>query len=316
MGELAYLPDVDKPPIFVSAGIIKTEDQIERFAGVHHIAAQIIGSFSEEEWGGNDPSGNKTVFWWEEKEQAAYNAVGLRNPGREAASEYLPRAIQKLHSVGQMALISVTSLAQEDPQEVLPRLAEWALDMGADGVELDGSCPNHGALLCEDIVATHEITAAVRERVGDQPYISIKFASLPDYTIEQYKQDTRLPVDAITLINAIRQQSPLNPQTGSKRIEVNDGYAGKSGPAIADKARNNLMSWSFNLSGDLPSLWGPGYQLWSVGGVDNGQEIFNRVHDMGAYMVGAAQAFYRTKNPQALAQQWAKEYNEALMPAG
>ncbi len=312
MGELAYVPDVDKPPIFVSAGIIKTENQIRQFAGAHHIAAQIIGSFSEEEWGGNDPSGRKTTFWWDEKEQAAYNAIGLQNPGRKAASEYLPRSIKKIHSVGQLALISVTSLAHEDPQKVLPRLAEWALDMGADGVEIDGSCPNHGTILCGDIESTHELAANVRARVGDQPYISIKFANLPDFTIDEYKRNDRLPVDALTLINAIRRRTPVNPKTGRRYIEVNDGFAGQSGPAIADISRNNLMSWALNLDGELPSLWRPNYQFWSVGGVDSGQEIFNRVHKLGAYMAGAAQAFYRTKNPRAMAQKWASEYDEAL----
>lgn len=312
MGELAYLPDVDKPPIFVSAGVIKSEEQIERFSEVRHIAAQVIGSFSEEEWGGNDPSGCKTTFWWDEKGQAAYNAIGLQNPGRKAASEYLPRSIKRLHSVGQQALISVTSLAHEDPNKVLPQLAEWALDMGADGVEIDGSCPNHGTILCEDIDATHELASAVRQRVGDQPYISMKFANLAEPAIEQYKQRPRLPVDALALINAVRRQTPLNRKTGRRYIEVNNGYAGQSGLAIAGTARNNLMTWALTNDGKLRSHYNAYYHLWSVGGVNSGQEIFDRVHHLGAYMAGAAQAFYRSSNPAALAQKWAKEYDKAL----
>ncbi|HVV26210.1 MAG TPA: hypothetical protein VHC21_04240 [Candidatus Saccharimonadales bacterium] len=313
MGEL-YVPDTNRAPIFVSAGVVKTEEQIRQFTRIPELAAQVIGSFSENEWQGNDPTGRETIFWWDERNQAAYNAVGLRNPGSKAASEYLPRSIQRMHSVGQLAIISVTALAHEDPQTVLPRLAEWALDMGADGVEIDGSCPNHGTILGEDVEAMRALAASVRQRVGEDPYVAIKFSDLPETVIDQYTGRTRLAVDGVSLINAVRRQVPRDRRTGEQHIKVNGGFAGQSGPAIKNRARNNLAAWATNNKGELRAGWHLGYQLWSVGGVDSGYEIHERKHYLGAHMVGAAQALshYRTQRPDVVIRQWAEEYDEAL----
>lgn len=320
MGEL-FIPDTDRLPFFVSAGIIKTEDEIEQYATNPYISAQVIGSFSEPEWGGNDPTGTKTVFWYDQQDKAAYNAVGLRNPGRKAASEYLPRAIRQVQAAGQIAIISVTSLEHEEPRQILPALAEWALDMGADGVEIDGSCPNHGSVLCGDVDAMGEVATAVRDRVGESPYLSVKLSDLPEPTIHNYKHETPLPVDGIALINAIRKQAPINPRTRSRSITVNDGYAGQSGPVIKDVAVYNLETWALTEDGKLPDSFGANgasaynYQLWSVGGVDSGYEAYRRVRHSGAFMAGAAQPFRRSRNPKALMRQWAQEYDHALKGA-
>jgi len=313
MGEL-YVPDTNRAPIFVSAGVVKTEEQIRQFARIPELAAQVIGSFSENEWGGNDPTGRETIFWWDERHQAAYNAVGLRNPGSKAASDYLPRSIRGVHSVGQLAIISVTALQHEDPQEVLPRLAEWALEMGADGVEIDGSCPNHGTILGEDVAAMQALAASVRQRVGDEPYVAVKFSDLPEAVIDRYTGRDRLAIDGVSLINAVRRQVPRGPRTGEQPIKVNGGFAGQSGPAIKNIARNNLAAWALNGDGEIHAEWHLGYQLWSVGGVDNGYEIHERRQYLGAHMVGAAQALspYRTQQPGTIIRQWTREYDEAL----
>jgi dihydroorotate dehydrogenase len=313
VGEL-YTVDTDRPPIFVSAGVIKTKEQIRQFAQIPELSAQVIGSFSEHEWGGNDPSGTETIFWWDDKNQAAYNAVGLRNPGLKAARAYLPGSIREVKSAGQLAIVSITALRHEDPQKVLPRLAEWVLDMGADGVEIDGSCPNHGTILGEDVEAMQELTDSVRQRVGEDSYVAVKLPNLPEAVIEQYKGRAKLAADGIVLINAVRRQVPRDPATNEQYIKVNGGYAGQSGPAIRDIARSNLETWSMTNGGELRASGYQDYQLWSVGGVNNGYEIHDRRHYLGARMVGAAQALspYRTQRPGEIIHRWTEEYDEAL----
>ena len=300
---------IDRPPIFVSAGIIKTERQINLYSGIPEIAVQVIGSFSENE---NVPDGTGRIFYYDDEEQAAYNAFRLRNPGRKAASRYLPHSIGFVHEAGQLAIIGVTSLEGEDPEETLPDLAEWALEMGADGVELNGSCPNVGkGLLCQDFQKTMDTCVAVRGRVGDDAYVSIKVPKLGETTTRHYKQ-AELPVDAIAAINAIRSMSPPDPETGKPVIEVNDGYAGRSGPAISNPAYRSLQSWLRPLTGqaDFP-VKDSQFDVWSVGGVDSGYEVYEREHEVGAFAVGGAQAFYKAAHPAVVAKRWAEEYQAA-----
>lgn len=307
MSKLELPPD--RPPIFVSAGIIKTESQIHLYAGIPEIAVQIIGSFSENE---NMPDEGGRIFYYDDTDQAAYNAFRLRNPGRKSASGYLPSSIGAVHEAGQLAIVGVTSLEGEDPEETLPILSEWALDMGADGVELNGSCPNVGeGLMCEDVGKTMDTCAAVRRRIGDNAYVSIKVPKLGDTIIRRYKHKN-LPVDAIAAINAIRSMSPSDPATNRPVIEVNDGYAGRSGPAISGQAYRSLQSWLRPVSGqaDFP-INDSQFDVWSVGGVDSGYEVYERKHGVGAFAVGGAQAFYKAAHPKVVAERWAEEYRAA-----
>jgi dihydroorotate dehydrogenase len=292
--------DPERPPIFIGAGVIKSESAIDRYAAMPGIAAQVIGSFSWDEWGGNDPTRQKTTFYWDAEQQAAYNAIGLQNPGHEAASKYLPGAISRVRAAGQLAIISVTSLKHEDAREVVPDLVEWALGQGAQGVEINGSCPNEGehSLLCEDTEKTLATLAAVRQRVGDQPYLSLKVSPLAPETIEQYGA-SGLAVNAVAMINNCRRLSPPRSADAAPVIEVNDGYAGQSGPIINGLARQNLKHWRQATGGQ--------YDHWSIGGVDTGYEVYHR-QNSGAVLVGGAQAFYRHKQPEEEVAKWAEQY--------
>lgn len=305
----------DRPPIFVSAGIIKTEEQINLYSGIPEIAAQVIGSFSEHE--NTPPGANKRIFYYDDANEAAYNAFRLRNPGRKAASEYLPDGIKAVHDAGQLAIVAVTTIEGEDPQTTLPPLAEWAFEMGADGLELNGSCPNvDGGLLCQDLPKTMDTCSAVRDRVGEAGYVIIKMSKLGETAVRRYKQGN-LPVDAVAVLNAIRAMSPPDEDTGLPVIEVNDGYAGLSGPAISTTAYGNLLSWLRPPTGQAEfPVENPQFDVWSVGGVDSGHEVFDRVHKSGAFAAGGAQAFYKAAHPKAVARRWASEYHLAQAQAG
>ncbi len=217
-----------------------------------------------------------------------------------------------VHDAGQLAIIGITPLKHEDPLLVVPDTVEWALEMGADGVEINTSCPNENSddLLCRDITKTKKAIQITRERVGDDPYLILKVSALGEMAIRRYKSG--LGVDAVSAINSERRLSPLNPQTGMPFIEVNDGYAGQSGPAISKLSQKNLYSWlrsTDQISTTFP-VKDSRLNVWSVGGVESGREVYQRVHDIGAFMVGGAQAFYRAKDPAKVVRQWAEEYAE------
>lgn len=301
----------NRPPIFVAAGVIKHEAQIIQASQVESVAMQTIGSFTRSEWSGNSMGGKFNVFHWDEATKAAYNSIGLENPGRKLASEYLPRAISFVKESGQLAVVSVTTLGADNPKTVLPDLVEWALEMGADGVEINGSCPNldpKHALLCQDVGETITVLNAVRDRVGAEATLGLKVSELGSHIIRAYRSHPDFSVDFVTAINTKgAQPSPTNPNTKQPYIEVNEGLAGMSGPVLAPLARDNLALWT------RPRIEGS-FDVLSAGGIDSsfnaGTEINSRL-ELGALMVGGAQEFYR-KDVRPVAETWAMQYVAAL----
>lgn len=306
MSSKLVLPN-DRPPLFVGAGVIKSAEQIETYAAIPEIAVQVMGSYSYNEHGGNDPEGTKRVTFWDEANQAFYNAVGLKNIGHKAASEFLPESIRRVRAAGQLAIVSVTPIHGENPLVVLPDLAEWALEMGADGVEINGACPNDGhKVLCNDVHLTTSAIDKTRRRIGAGPYLIAKFAPMGKEAIRLYKALSP-PIDGATVINNCRRQAPINVAEGGSWIEVKDGYAGESGPIIAGLGREQLRIWRDKTIAD--SDFRP--DVWAIGGIGNGVEAFLRVQLLGAFAAGGAQAFYRSSDPSVTAQRWAKEYRRA-----
>jgi|GEM_PF-2919410 len=298
----------DRLPFFIGAGVIKSQVAIEQYAQIPELAALVIGSFSDTEWAGNDPTDTKRLTWWDKQNKTFYNAIGLRNVGRTAASEFLPEALKRVRAAGQIAILSVTALKHEAPQVVIPDLVEWALSMGADGVEINGACPNENTetLLCQDPWSTLNTLKLTRQRVGAEPYLIFKPGDLGQDVIAHY-QRASLPVDAISPINGPRTMSPTLADTGKPAIEVNDGFAGMSGAAIRYVGRDNAWRWQLRPI-DAPAV---DRDLWSIGGVTDGYEAYHRIQVLGARMAGAAQAFYRASDPAALAKQWVLQYRES-----
>lgn len=289
-----FIIEDERPPIYISAGFCKEQQTIELLAEEQALAMQVLGSYSMFENAGNEGA----VFLWDAGEQAAYNCVGLRNPGREAASKYLPDAIKKMHDFGQFALISVVALSDEDPFVHLPAMAYWAREMGADGVEVDVSCPNiEGAKICETPEIAHEIAGVIRQQIGSDISLSYKVGALPQNIIKRYQQ-LQVPVDYIDAINAQQVTMPHDIVTGMRILSPDLEMVGRSGPVIADLSRENLRMWA--------SL--TDYHILSVGGVVDGTSVYERTHYEGADMVGIGQAIHRVHNPRRLIQQIADEY--------
>lgn len=300
----------DRPPIFVAAGIIKSEEQILQYSEAEQLAVQVVGSISENK---HEPESIGPDFHFDKASGQADNSVRLRNPGSSEVSEYAPRAFQVAHDAGQLIFLAITAVAGEDPEEVLPRLAVLAKDLGADGFELNGSCPNQeGELLCYDPQKTMATCYTVREAVGDDMYGIIKVPRLGEMHIRHLKR-LGLPVDGIVCLNALKQSPMINPDTREPFVPSESGYVGRSGPAIRKIARTELRAWlrsTTETSTTFP-VRNPDYDIWSVGGVDNGYEAYDRVHNIGALAAGGAQELRRAKNPLTVIRRWGEEYEEA-----
>lgn len=298
----------DRPPIFIGAGIVKEPGQIEQIHANELLAATILGSYTNIPWDGNDEGGRRVVEHWDGDSKAYYNSIGLKNPGREAASTYLPAAIKRMQAAGQFVFVSVTTLAQQQPVEVLPAMVEWALEMGADGVEINGSCPNispEHPLLCLDPEQTAAVSEAIRSRVGEEPLLSYKVSPM-----DRDKMDALVASgmrwDVIDTMNTQpNMMSPTNPATDQPYIEVNGGRAGMSGPRVMFIARQNLEDWLVAANND--------FDVISMGGIDVGAgvasgEINFRVQALGAVMAGGAQEFRRAGNLSMVVERWAQDY--------
>jgi dihydroorotate dehydrogenase len=187
-------------------------------------------------------------------------------------------------------VIQVTTLKGEDPIRVLPGLVEWGFEMGADRVEINGSCPNldpKHPLLCVDVDQVYALFDAVHAHVGPEREVGFKVSPMPQDIIRRYRSERRLQVAHMGVINTKgNQQSPMNPATDRPFIEVNDGLAGMSGPIIHDLSIDNLRMWTEPFDG------GGTYEIWSVGGVLDEADKDLRL-DMGAKLVGMAQEPYR-----------------------
>jgi dihydroorotate dehydrogenase len=303
----------DRPPFYIGAGVIKHETDIADIAQAKYLSAVMLGTYTDKENAGNSQGGQYNVKHreerWDDELSSAWNSVAFENPGRENASRYLPDGIKLLQSEGKLAFISLTALRDENPKVVLPRLALWGREMGANGIQVDGSCQNldpQHPLICEDVEQTLELGEAVRGETGYDIPIVIKVSAMPEQTIKNHiSGGIRKYFDIVEAINSIgNQRSPNNPETDQPRIEVNGGLAGQSGAVIRNKARENLAMWRLY-----------GMDVISIGGIDstapeNGWEIYTRLQHLGALMVGGAQELVFTDNKAAILQCWAAQYYE------
>jgi dihydroorotate dehydrogenase len=312
MGKIESIMPADRLPIFIAAGVLKDKKPLLDIAREEALAMTIAGSYVGPKWPGNDANGRYNVFWWDEEEQAAYNSIGLKGPGMVEAGAYLPEVFKAQEAAGQIPALSISTLKGEDPAKTLPDMVEWGLDKGAVVIEVNGSCPNQDPehpMMCDDIEETGRSGEAIRDRIGHEPIVIYKVSRLPrDIITGHVTRGIHHYFDGVDTINTLgNQPSPINPATGRPAIEVNQGLAGQSGPIINDLARENLVMWK-------EATKGLNFDILSTGGIkgsaEGGKEIYDRVHRLGALMVGLAQAPYRANNPRDAIQNVAFGYAE------
>ena len=150
------------------------------------------------------------------------NAMGLPNPG----ISHFKGEMKELKNTGVPIILSIYGYTSEEFTEV----AETAVKLGADAIELNVSCPHikkAGAEIgCDPLLLT-EIVKEVKENV-DKPVI-VKLTPNVTNIAEIGKAAEKAGADAITAINTIKA---MNIEIETGRPLLANKFGGLSGPAI------------------------------------------------------------------------------------
>ena len=275
----------DRQPIFISAGIVKTPELLEQVAKSETVGAVVYGTLT---WNRNKVERHgEPDFLYDERSAAAYNKGQFENEGLNNARHYLSEPIKRAQAAGQKVIISGGTLPGENSKETLPNMAYVALELGADGFEVNASCHNlDKALLCENDEEMLETSWAVRKAVGADFYVIYKVAALKETAIQAFCAGG-LAADGVSAVNALgyplEQITTLRARAAEVIDEKYRGYS-QSGRIIANLSLQNLQMWQKAGAGR--------YDIWSVGGAELATDVFHRLQ-LGAYAVGFAQLLRR-----------------------
>ncbi len=274
----------DRLPIEIAAGVIKEESDINAIADDEILYGTVLGTYTAQE-----RVITSQAAQWHPDLNKFYNRIRLHNPGRQKAQSFLPAGIRRLQSAGMRVRVSVGTAEGEDPLKVLPENAQWAVETGADAVELNVSCPSlddKSGFLAHKLPQVQEVAARVRERIGKESALVLKVPNLWRTLIFQYAA-ADLPVDGIVTANSVR---------------------GWSGPGLNALYQLNLQDFA-QAYGRSP------LKLFSTGGIagnlEGGREIHRRANGLGAFVVGTAQAAYRAPDIRSMVTDLAQGYIES-----
>ncbi len=150
------------------------------------------------------------------------NAIGLPNPGVEHFAE----EAKSLSQLGAPMIVSIYASSPED----FALLAKKALKMGANGLELNVSCPHTkgvGAEVGQDSNLVEEIVREVRRSV--ETTLLVKLTPNVAHIAELARAAEKGGADAVTAINTVRAMA-IDVET-AKPI-LGNKVGGLSGPAI------------------------------------------------------------------------------------
>jgi len=150
------------------------------------------------------------------------NAMGLPNPG----ISHFKEEMKEIKSTGVPTILSIYGYSSEE----FAKVAETAVKMGADALELNVSCPHvkkAGAEIgCDPLLLT-EIVKEVKKKV-DKPVI-VKLTPNVANIGEIAKAAEKAGADAITAINTVKA---MNIEIETGRPLLANKFGGLSGPAI------------------------------------------------------------------------------------
>ena len=150
------------------------------------------------------------------------NAMGLPNPG----ISHFKEEIKELKNTGVPTILSIYGYSSEE----FATVAEIAVKMGADAIELNVSCPHvkkAGAEIgCDPLLLT-EIVEEVKKKVA-KPVI-VKLTPNVANIGEIAKAAEEAGADAITAINTVKA---MNIEIETGRPLLANKFGGLSGPAI------------------------------------------------------------------------------------
>jgi len=150
------------------------------------------------------------------------NAMGLPNSGVRHFGE----EIREVKKTGVPTIVSIYGFSSEE----FAKVAEVAVDLGADALELNVSCPHvekTGAEIGSDPELVAEVVRKVKNRV-DKP-VFVKLTPNVADIVEVAKAAVEAGADAITAINTVRAMAI---EIETTRPLLANKIGGLSGPAI------------------------------------------------------------------------------------
>jgi len=150
------------------------------------------------------------------------NAMGLPNPGVRHFNE----EIKEVKETEVPVIVSIYAFSSEE----FAKAAEVAVDMGADALELNVSCPHveeTGAEIGSDPELVAEVVRKVKNKVNKPVFV--KLTPNVANIVEVAKAAVRAGADAITAINTVRAMAI---EIETTRPFLANKIGGLSGPAI------------------------------------------------------------------------------------
>jgi len=178
------------------------------------------------------------------------NAMGLPNPG----ISHFKEEMKELKNVEAPTIVSIYGFSSEE----FAKVAETAVTMGADALELNVSCPHikkAGAEIGCDPLLLMEIVKEVKKHVN-VPVI-VKLTPNVANISEIAKAAEEAGADAITAINTVKAMS-IETETG--RPILANKFGGLSGPAIKPIAVRCV--YDVYRSVDVPVIGCGGITCW------------------------------------------------------
>lgn len=178
------------------------------------------------------------------------NAMGLPNPG----ISHFKEEMKELQNLGAPTIFSIYGFSAEEFAQV----AQIAVEIGADALELNVSCPHvkkAGAQIGSDPQLLAEIVKKVKKQVS-KPVIVKLTPNVTDIT-EIAKAAEKAGADAITAVNTVKGMA-IDIETG--RPILANKFGGLSGPAIKPIAVRCV--YDVYSSVDIPVIGCGGVSCW------------------------------------------------------
>jgi dihydroorotate dehydrogenase (NAD+) catalytic subunit len=150
------------------------------------------------------------------------NAMGLPNPGVRHFSEEM----KEIKETGVPIIVSIYGFSSEE----FAKVAEVAVEIGADALELNVSCPHvkeAGAEIGSDSELVAEVVKKVKKKISKPVFVKLT-PNVADI-IQVAKAAVEAGADAITAINTVRAMA-IEIETTQPLLA--NKFGGLSGPAI------------------------------------------------------------------------------------
>lgn len=261
-------------PLMVGGGVVKTHEQVRKFAPTDVIAEW--GSIETEASSGNggrdyyphyvEIRGQKYLLF-------ALNSRGIPNPGMEYVEQHASDLLKLYEDHNKPLVINVSGKSWEDAVELVKR----AIACGFKVIVLNGACPNKGGqpILCFDIESVDKLFDRLEAEIGETDVVLMwkVSAGMPRAILSHNKARVVASstftgiVTCNTLPNGFYFLPDGTPAILTEKNKITRG--GVSGPAIHPIALDHTKYCADDLPFDKV-VWGAGGADW----VDSAMNFF------------------------------------------